>query len=200
MMKAVMPEVPPHILEWRRRTGAERWDEMWEGVLHMPPMPNREHQDLEGALETWLRMYWARPRGNKVYHQINLASVGGWPNDYRIPDLVLLTPERFDIDRNEYFEGPPEVVVEIRSPGDETVEKMPFYARLGVPEVWIIDRDSKIPEVHVLRGTDYEKRVPADDGWVQSAATGIQLRGEAAEKLAIQITRDPNTRRLLPED
>ncbi len=34
-MKAVMASVPEHILEWRRRTGADQWDEMWEGVLHM---------------------------------------------------------------------------------------------------------------------------------------------------------------------
>lgn len=39
-MKAVMPDVPVVILQWRRQTGATRWDGMWEGVLHMPPAPN----------------------------------------------------------------------------------------------------------------------------------------------------------------
>ena len=90
-MRAVMSEVPPDILAWRKRTGADRWDEMWEGVLHMAPSPNRAHQELEWAMETYLRLRWARPRGARVYHQINLASAGGWPNNYRIPDLVLLT-------------------------------------------------------------------------------------------------------------
>ncbi|MHB1035200.1 MAG: Uma2 family endonuclease [Pirellulales bacterium] len=199
-MKAVMPEVPGHILEWRKRTGADRWDEMWEGVLHMPPMPNRSHQDLEGALETWLRTHWAGPRGNRVYHQINVASVGGWPNSYRIPDLVLLTPKRFDIDRNEYFEGAPEVVVEIRSPGDETIEKLPFYSRLGVPEVWVIARDTKVPDVYVLAAGDYEQRSASKDGWVASRATGIELRGEPGGKLAIRIAGEPSTERLLPDE
>jgi len=199
-MKAVMPEVPPDILALRARTGADRWDEMWEGVLHMPPMPNRAQQDLEWAMETWLRTYWARPRGNKVYHQINLAALGGWPDDYRIPDLLLLTPDRFDIDRNEYFEGPPNVVVEIRSPGDETAEKMPFYARLGVPEVWIVDRDTKLPELYVLGEGGYRQQVPDEDRWLRSAATDVLLRGEAGEKLALQIADDPATRQLLPED
>jgi hypothetical protein len=90
-MKAVISEVPADILAWRKRTGADRWDEMWEGVLHMPPMPNREHQELEWAMETYPRLRWARPRKAKVYHNINIASPGGWPNDYRIPDLVLVT-------------------------------------------------------------------------------------------------------------
>src|SRR6185437_14158117 len=150
-MKAVMPSILPDIQAMRQRSGADRWDEMWEGVLHMPPMPNRNHQDLEGSLESYLRFYWAPPRQAKVYHQINLAAIGGWSNNYRIPDLVLLSPERFAIDRNEFFEGAPDVVVEIHSPGDETYEKMPFYRDLGVPEVWIIHRDSREPEIHVLK-------------------------------------------------
>ena len=95
-MKAVFPEVPQHVLDHRSRTGADMWDEMWEGVLHMPPVPNREHQDLALTLAFWLRTHWAVPRGNRVHGPINVASPGGWPNDYRIPDLVLLTPERFE--------------------------------------------------------------------------------------------------------
>jgi len=144
---------------------------MWEGVLHVPPMPNRFQQDLEGSFETYLRFFWAPHSKAKVYHQINLASIGGWPNNYRIPDLVLLKPERFAIDRNEYFEGAPTVVVEIRSPSDESYEKLPFYAQLGVPEVWIIDRDSGEPEIHVLKGKGYRKKRTGTEGWVSSPET-----------------------------
>jgi Uma2 family endonuclease len=199
-MKACLCEVPPHLTEWRKRTGADMWDEMWEGVLHMPPVPNREHQDFQWALETWLRTFWARPGGNRVHHEINLASVGGWPNNYRIPDLLLLTPDRFAIDKNEYFEGPPAVVVEIRSPDDESYEKLSFYAKLGVPEAWIIDRDTRAPEIYVLVAGDYQKQSPGADGWIRSAATAIQLRGESGRKLAIQLAGNQTTRRLLPED
>ncbi len=145
-------------------------------------------------------MYWARPRGAKVYHQINVASVGGWPHDYRIPDLVLLAADRFGIDHDEYFEGPPTVVVEIHSPGDEAYEKMPFYAKLGVPEMWIIDRDTKVPEVYVLEGTDYGKQASDAEGWIHSAATGVRLRAETGPKLAVQAGDDQGSRRLLPED
>ena len=95
-MKAVISEVPQHLLDERAAKGLDRWDEMWEGVLHMPPMPNREHQNLALALGSWLRIHWAIPLGNRVYGPINLASPGGWPKDYRIPDLVLLTPEEID--------------------------------------------------------------------------------------------------------
>jgi Uma2 family endonuclease len=194
-MKVVMPVVAAEILDGRRRTGADLWDEMWEGVLHMPPMPNRSHQDLELDLGAWLKIFWARPRGNKVYPPINLALPGRWPNDYRIPDLVLLTPDRFHIDRNEYFDGGPNVVIEIRSPGDESYEKLPFYTQLNVLEVWIIDRDTRQPEIFQIAGADY----PISDGWTVSKVTGIRMRPQHG-KLAIALVDDLASERLLPED
>lgn len=166
----------------------------------MPPAPNREHQDLEWEIEAWLRGSWAKPRGNRVFHQINVASEGGWPQDYRIPDLVLLTPDRFHIDRNEYFEGPPTAVVEIHSEGDEAYEKLDFYARIGVPEVWIIDRDSRVPEVYTLEGGEYVRQRPDEDGWLTSRAAGIELRAGPHETLALQISGRPETRGVLPPD
>lgn len=199
-MRAVMPEVSPAILAWRKRTGAERWDEMWEGVLHMAPSPNRHHQDLEWALETYLRRRWARPRGARVYHQINVCPPGGWPNNYRIPDLVLLTPACFAIDRNEYFAGAPDVVVEIRSPGDESYEKLGFYAALGVLEVRIIPRDSKEPELYTLQGSAYVRQAANAAGWVRSAVTGIELCVGVPGKLAMRLAGDESTREDLPED
>ena len=100
----------------------------------------------KGASATWLRTNWARPQHSKVYHRINLSVPGAgsdWIHNFRIPDLVLLTQARYSIDFRTHFEGGPEVVVEIRSPNDESEDKLPFYAQIGVLEVWIIDRDTK---------------------------------------------------------
>ena len=198
-MKAVISSMLPQILDERKRMGLDRWDEMWEGVLHMPPMPNRNHQDLEGSLEGYLRFYWAPLRQAKVYHQINVAPLDGWPNNYRIPDLVLLLPQSFAIDRNEYFEGAPDVVVEIQSPGDETDEKMPFYRDLGVPEVWVIKRDSREPAIHVLKRGRYKKQSATAEGWIRSPGTGIELAARNG-KLAVRLKGDDATIQELPPD
>jgi Uma2 family endonuclease len=197
-MKGVFAVLPPEILAHRKLTGAHRFDEMWDGVLHMPPLPTIPQQDLESSLETYLRNHWKRPRRARVYHQINLASIGGWPNDYRIPDLLLLLPERFAIDRNESFEGAPTAVVEIRSPGDETYDKFPFYAKLGTPEVWVIHRDTREPEIHVLRGKSYRKLTPKGR-WLRGPKTEIELAASSG-KLVIRIAGDDSTRAELPED
>src|SRR5262245_47798647 len=185
-MKAVMPVVYPEILESRKRTGADQWDEMWEGVLHMPPMPTNRHQELGSHLEGYVRFNWARRRKAKVFREVNLASVGGWNEDYRVPDLLVLTPERFHIDKDEYFEGWPDGLVEIHSPGDEAYEKLEFYRNLGVPEVWIIHRDTKEPEIYLLKRRSYKKQKPSADGWVRSPLTGLEMRSNKRGKLSIR--------------
>lgn len=139
-------------------------------------------------------------RGMRVYHEINVASPGGWPNNYRIPDLVMLTPERFGIDRNEYFEGAPDAVVEIRSLGDESYDKLEFYAQIGVLEVWIIDHDSKAPGIYTLRAGHYTQQAADANGWVLSIVTGIELRVGSPGKLAMRVAGDESTREDLPED
>jgi Uma2 family endonuclease len=197
-VKAVIAEVPERLLAWRKSTGADRWDEIWEGVLHMPPAPNREHQDFLDALKTWLELHWAERHGARVHREVNLVSPGGWPDgDYRIPDLILLTPDRFGIDHNEYFEGAPLVVVEIHSPGDETYDKFDFYAGLGVPEIWIIDRDTKALDIFVFQDSGYGQEPPRDDGWSRSPSTGVLMRKGSDGRLDIRREDDPATRRSL---
>ncbi len=85
--------------------GMDRRDEMWSGELHMTPSPYRHHQQFAWALEAYLDLRWARPSRSIVIRSPNLASPRAWPKDYRIPDLVLIKPERFGIDRSEYLEG-----------------------------------------------------------------------------------------------
>jgi Uma2 family endonuclease len=199
-VKAVIPEVSDYMLQERKRSGADRWDEMWKGVLHMTAAPSKRHTRLQVQMHNWLGEYWARPRGNQVDLLVNVASVGGWPHDYRIPDLVLLTPDRFSIDHEDYYEGAPTVVVEIRSPGDETWDKLAFYANLGVPEVWVVDRDTRVPQVFELAEGAYEELPAGAEGWVSSPITGVWLRAESDGMIAMQMGDDPATRRSLPED
>lgn len=199
-MKAVMPSALPDVLAFRKRTGADRWDEMWEGVLHMPPSPTPEHQDFGFTLEAWLRKRWANRKGYKVYHDVNVAPVGGWSKNYRIPDLILLSPDSRAVQKEAYFEGPPDVVVEIRSPEDETIEKLPFYAALGVREVWVIDRDTWAPRIYELRGKTLEEKKPDADGWLNSSVTGVKLRATKSGKLAIRLHGEASTMENLPAE
>jgi Uma2 family endonuclease len=80
-------------------------------------------------------------------------------------------------------------VIEIHSPGDETYEKFPFFAKLGVREVVVIDRDTKVPEVHRLEQVRYSLRSPGADGWILCMPMQVELR-VASEAPAVLEVRD----------
>ena len=200
-MKAVINQMPAHWLAERTQSEIAQWDEMWEGVLHMAPMPNRTHQRFARDLQIYLHLNWAKPLGAEVHQEVNVAPADepDWTKNYRIPDLVLLTPDRFAIDRIEYMAGAPLVAVEVQAPGDETYEKLPFYAALGVPEVWVFDRDTKAVEVRTLAGSAYALLAPDADGWLRSPATGVQFRPVPPNKVRVRIGDHDATAADLPE-
>jgi Uma2 family endonuclease len=178
-VQAVIREMPKHWLEERQNSDASRWDEMWNGVLHMAPMPNTVHQYFVRDLMLLLQLRWGKPNGGQVVHDVNLTTLedaANWTNNFRAPDLVLLSADRLKYDRNEYISGPPLVCVEVHSPNDEAYEKLPFYAGLGVPEVWIIHRDTKKPEVFVLENGECKTRSADADGWMRSDAVGLKMK------------------------
>jgi Uma2 family endonuclease len=178
-MRAVMCEVPQELLDQRRKIGADRWDEVWDGVLHMVPSPSNDHQRLLSAMHLWLGMHWAPRSRGSVLIGVNVSQGPDWVQNYRVPDLALFFPGGRARDRRTYFEGGPDVLIEVRSPGDETYQKIPFYAEIGVRELWVVDRDTQAVEVHVLEG-EAPRLAPANaEGWIPSIATGLELRCSA---------------------
>jgi Uma2 family endonuclease len=118
------------LLERRRRSGLDRLDEVWEGVLHMVPAPTHEHGDLESQIHTILRPL-AHQAGLTMVGQSNL---GEDEHDFRVPDSALHRPGA-----SGAWHSTAPLVVEIVSPGDESWEKLPFYAAHQVDEVLIVD-------------------------------------------------------------
>lgn len=76
-MRAVISQMPKHWMEERKHSEAAQWDEMWNGVLHMPPMPNRLHQNVALDLAVYLKNHWVRISGGRV-HQGVLPDSDGW--------------------------------------------------------------------------------------------------------------------------
>lgn len=133
-VRAVVLEVDERQIAERHHLGLDKRDEMWEGVLHMVPPASDRHQAIQGELYAALRPI-VRRRGWLLRFEEGIFAS---EKDYRVPDLVVFPPgsraERGVV-------GPPELVVEIRSPGDESYEKRPWYFARGATEVLIIERD-----------------------------------------------------------
>jgi Uma2 family endonuclease len=190
-VRAVIADFPRHWLEERKRSGAHRYDEFWDGVLHVPPPRHGNHSDLVADLAAFLDRSWAKPRGGDVLHGANVTTpddAANWLHNFRIADVVLLDRDRLHFDRTECVVGAPLVAVMVRAPRDETYEKFPFYAKLGVPEVWVFDRDTRAPEVYALAaGPAYQSVAAGADGWVVSSAAGVAFRHAGGAKVAVRV-------------
>lgn len=134
------------LLERRRRSGLDRLDEMWEGVLHMVPAPTHEHGDIESQLHRIIGPL-ARQAGLTMIGQSNL---GEGEHDFRVPDGALHRPGASGV-----WHPTAALVVEIVSPGDETWEKLPFYAEHDVDEVLIVDLTKRSVDWLALGGGEY---------------------------------------------
>ena len=173
-MKAVIFDVSKTELARRHALDADRWDEMWEGVLHMTPAPTREHQRIVDDLTEWLRPLVRRTGRGTLWSAINVFRTD---DDYRIPDLTFVATGREHVLAEDGIRGgAPDAVIEIRSPNDETYEKLPFFARLGVPEVIVVQRDGKETELYRLAGAQYVAVQPDAEGWLHSPVLGVRLR------------------------
>ncbi|MGI8751527.1 MAG: Uma2 family endonuclease [Acidimicrobiales bacterium] len=139
-MRGVLLEVPSELLAERARQGVDVFDEMWEGELHMAPPPSEEHQRIGGELFIALHGT-AVASGLVVRYETGLFDpTAPEGSDYRVPDLMVFAASQ----RSERgVEGDATLVVEIRSPGGESLDKVAFYQRVGVREIVMIDRDTK---------------------------------------------------------
>lgn len=133
-----------------------RYVELSEGKLIMPPHPGNRHQAVLMEIAFRFRNFAQEKDVGTV--RIAPLPVRLWPGKIREPDILLVTKEHRDRIGEQVY-GVPDLVVEILSPGTEHVdrgEKYFEYAKAGVREYWIVDPDEKKIEVYVEKRGVYQ--------------------------------------------
>lgn len=177
-MKAVLLEVPESVLADRRQRGLDQRDEVWDGVLHMVPPAGELHQRVGSELLLVLGPR-ARRHGLRSYYETGLFRT---EDDYRVPDQVYCRPE---VTSERGVEAGAELVVELVSPGDETYDKIDWYAARAVSEMLIVHPAER--RVDLLRRVgDRLLPVTADaQGWVRSDVLGAAFATVAGPRLRV---------------
>jgi len=129
--------------------------EIIEGELFVSTSPGLTHQRVLTNLITLFAAFLGENPIGEV-----LPTPGLILNQYSgvIPDLVVFLNETGDmIITGERLTGPPDLVVEIVSPGPanmrrDRVAKLQLYSKHGVPEYWIVDPGNLTVEQYVSDG------------------------------------------------
>jgi len=154
-MSSVMvtdPAWAAEISSKRNGSDANRWNEVWNGVLVMPTLPNDEHQDIQNRIQFALTDIYDRHGLGRVRGGVNVTDRDEeWTYNHRCPDVVLYLPENPAENCGTHWVGGPDFLVEIISPGDMAWDKLEFYAEVGTREVLIVDRDPWRLELYQLR-------------------------------------------------
>jgi Uma2 family endonuclease len=164
VLDSSLPEMEA-LLAHRRKTGIDRRDEIWEGVLHLAPATSLSHARIAQQLALLLHKPAHEAGLELVMQEFNL---GDSTDDYRIPDGGIFRPGTDGI-----WIPTAAVVIEIVSPDDESWEKLPFFAARSVDEVVIVDPAEQRVDWLVLRNGQYtptERSALIDSGPAELSA------------------------------
>ncbi len=158
-------ELQEEIIAQRQAAGADRWDEVWDGVYMLMPLPNDEHQRLVAQLTAVLILSVEWAHLGLVRPGVNVSDrIDDWKDNYRCPEVVIFLNGTAAENHDTFWFGGPDFAIEVVSPHDRSREKLDFYASVGTRELLLIDRnpwslelfqlvDGKLTSVGRLTGT-----------------------------------------------
>ena len=137
----------------------EKWPEdgrryeLYDGEVFEIPSPIPLHQMVSARLHLALQGYVSAHGGIVLYAPLDIVLT---EYDVVQPDLVLFTRARQHlIDPRKVTRQPPDLAVEILSPGTESNDrgrKLRLLARHGVREYWLVDPENTRIEIYRLAG------------------------------------------------
>lgn len=175
VVRAILVNASETLVKERQRLGIDRHDECWEGEWHFVNPPKLWHPRL--SADMFLVLAPLAFRAGLVPYGDSAGVFGDLQTDWRVPDQVYVRPDQ---EMEEGVTGA-ELVVELRSPGDESYAKLPFYAARGITEVLIVHRDRRVELYRLALDGTYE---PVVDG----GSLVLEARFTAVDGPKLRIT------------
>jgi Uma2 family endonuclease len=114
--------------------------EIIDGEHYVTPSPLIRHQRISLRLSYLLQAYLEEHALGELFTAPIDALLSEF--DIVVPDLIYLSNERAHFLTEKNLQGPPDLVVEILSPGTRRRDlgiKRSLYERVGVREYWLVD-------------------------------------------------------------
>jgi len=127
--------------------------ELINGILVKRAAPSIRHQKAVTTLVSKLHTFVREKELGSVF----TAPIDVFFDDHNgyQPDICFVSKDRsFLLDNDDFINGPPDLVVEVLSPGtfkNDRVAKMAVYERFAVKEYWIVDPHYHTVEIFIMR-------------------------------------------------
>jgi len=131
--------------------------EIINGVLFVANAPNLDHQFAVMEIAAELRNYAKAEGLGHVYVAPCEVHLSERSKPVQ-PDIFFVRQERLPERRAAFFDGAPDLIVEVISPSSirlDRVTKFTEYEQTGVQEYWLADPVAHIVEVYVLSNGEY---------------------------------------------
>lgn len=153
--------------------------ELQGGVLIKKMAAQIDHEWLVVWLITVLNTYAKAKKLGAVFGSrtaIQIDQTSG-----RIPDILFVRQERFDILHERALIGAPDLVVEIVSPNDRPGYLRQLesdYLKIGVPEILFVDRRKGEARLHTLEDNRYRIETFTEGAITLTSLGGLELKAE----------------------
>jgi Uma2 family endonuclease len=160
--------------EFVRWAGEDTRAEWVDGEVYLCMGSNLDDDELIWWIRTVLTMFLQRhSRGGRVCGPNFTCRLPQKPAR-RDPDVMYVAPDRMSLLHQTYFDGAPDLVVEVVSPDSQLRdwhEKFAEYQAAGVREYWIVSPGFKTADLFVRspKTNDFERRDPDAAGRLQSS-------------------------------
>lgn len=160
--------------------------EVIRGFLYVTPAPSYDHQYVVSQIVTLFNLSMRQNRlGVALAAPFDIRLPGGIGNPVQ-PDVVVILRERQPRSGSQRFDGVPDLVVEVLSPGNwrfDRTTKLTAYRDARVPEVWLVNPVTRTVEVFSLsvKRPEYLLRESRGAGEAVGSAILADLRIEVAE-------------------
>ncbi|HUW65609.1 MAG TPA: Uma2 family endonuclease [Spirochaetia bacterium] len=167
-------------LEW---CDEDTWAEWEDGEVIILTPASAVHQDVKGFLNMVMRGFARHHQCGKVLDAPFIVRLPEHLCRAREPDIIFFRQEQLLRLKETYFDGAPDVIVEIVSPESATRDrKIKFneYQAAGVKEYWLIDPGHRQAEFFRLGPDDrYHPATLDEQGVFRSEAFfGFWLKSE----------------------
>ena len=169
--------------EFERFTDGEfnRKAEWVDGEVIVPVATSIKHAQIVRFLLTLLYLFSARYKLGEVLGETAQVRFAGL-KQRRTPDIIFVANDRRHLFRETFFEGAPDLIIEIVSPDSvarDWREKYLDYQAAGVREYWVVDPMARQVEAYAMDAQNQYERLEAQAGRIASRVLpGFYLKPE----------------------